>query len=118
MTAPLVYAPPPGNAQKPAKMPGPTKSQIHTAIAEKTGLTKKEVAAVFDALEAEIQKALKRGGEIVPLPGLVALKVKAKKAVPAGERMNPFTKEMKFYPAKAASKTVKATARKKLKDMV
>ena len=34
----------------------PTKSQIYTKIADDTGLTKKDVAAVFDSLSGQIKK--------------------------------------------------------------
>ena len=41
-------------AKAPAKKP-PTKTEIMSAIADSTGLTKKEVASVFDALQAEVK---------------------------------------------------------------
>ena len=40
----------------------PTKTQILTNIAETTELSKKDVAAVFDALSEEIAKAIGRNG--------------------------------------------------------
>ena len=36
----------------------PTKSQIYAQIADDTGLTKKDVAAVFDSLSGQIKKNL------------------------------------------------------------
>lgn len=36
----------------------PTKTEVYANIAEKTDLTKRQVAAVFDALNDEIEKAL------------------------------------------------------------
>ena len=41
-----------------------------------------------------------------------------KKAIPAGERRNPFTGQMQHFPAKPASKKVRATALKALKDLI
>jgi len=52
------------------------------------------------------------------VPGLMKLKVRVKKAQPAGMRKNPFTGEMKMAPAKPASRTVRIMAVKKLKDRV
>lgn len=96
-----------------------TKAQIMSELADKTGLTKKEVGAVFDALRDLIKRELgRRGpGEFV-VPDLLKLKVKKVKAVPAGMRKDPFTGEMRQMPAKPASKKVRATPLKKLKDLV
>lgn len=43
------------------------------------------------------------------VPGLVKLKLKDTPATPAGERMNPFTKQMANVAAKPASKKVKVS---------
>ena len=54
----------------------PTKTEVQSAIAEKTGLTKKEVASVFDALSEVIGKNLgRRGPKVFTIPGLVKFKV-------------------------------------------
>lgn len=103
-------------------MAGPkrmTKAQVIAEISEFSELDKKSVARVFDGLTELIKKQLgKRGpGEFV-IPGLLKLKTKVKKATPAGERRNPFTGQMQMMPAKPASRTVKATALKALKDLV
>ena len=45
-----------------------TKSQIVTALSEKTGLAKKEVNGFFDALAGVAYKEVKKAGEFV-LPG-------------------------------------------------
>lgn len=96
-----------------------TKAQIVSELADKSGLTKKEVTAVFESLRDLIKRELgKRGpGEFV-IPDLLKLKVKHVEAVPAGERLNPFTQKMVDRPAKPASKKVRATPLKKLKDLV
>lgn len=103
------------NAKKP-----PTKSQIFTKIAEDTGLTKKDVAAVFDSLNGQIKKNL--GGRGAPgiftLPGLLKMRVVKKPATKARKGINPFTGEEMMFKAKPASKTVKVAALKGLKDMV
>jgi len=96
-----------------------TKTQIAANIAEATGLTKKDVTAVFDALAGEIKRALApRGPGVFTIPGLIKITKKRVKARPAGVRKNPFTGEMKEYPAKPAHNTVRVRALKKLKDMV
>ena len=97
-----------------------TKAQIIGELSEKTGLAKKEVTNVFENLRELVKRELgKRNGpgEFV-IPDLIKLKVKKVKATPAGRRLNPFTKEMKDYPAKPASKKVRATPLKKLKDLI
>jgi nucleoid DNA-binding protein len=55
----------------------PTKTEIFNSISEATGLSKKDVAAVFDALTSEIGKALsKKGPGSFTLPGLAKIVVK------------------------------------------
>ena len=59
----------------------PTKTEILTRIAEATDLTKKQVAAVFDALADEIGQNLgRRGPGAFAIPGLLKIE---KKKVPA-----------------------------------
>ena len=96
-----------------------TKSQVVSELAELTELDKKSINRVFDGLTDIIKKQLgSRGpGEFV-IPGLLKLKTVKKKAIPAGERRNPFTGQMQHFPAKPASKKVRATALKALKDLI
>jgi len=95
----------------------PSKGQLYNALADATDLKRKDIAGVFDALSGEIKKSLRKHGAFT-IPGLCKLVVKKKPRVPAGERRNPFTGEVKWGPAKPASKTVKARPMKALKDMV
>lgn len=96
-----------------------TKTEVLNSLAESTGLTKKDVSRVFDELGELVSSQLsKKGPGVFTIPGLVKLKVRQKPAVPAGMRKNPFTGEMKHQPAKPASRAVKVTALKKLKDAV
>jgi nucleoid DNA-binding protein len=98
----------------------PTKSEIYTQIADDTGLTKKDVVAVFESLSGQIQQNL--GGRGAPgmftLPGLLKMRVVKKPATKARKGVNPFTGEEMMFKAKPASKTVKVAALKGLKDMV
>ena len=106
---------PAGTAKKP-----PTKSEIYAQIADDTGLTKKDVAAVFDSLSGQIKKNLGgRGGPgMFTVPGLLKMRVVKKPATKARKGVNPFTGEEMMFKAKPASKTVKVAALKGLKDMV
>ncbi|MBT8084295.1 MAG: DNA-binding protein [Woeseia sp.] len=98
----------------------PTKSEIYTRIADDTGLTKKDVGAVFDSLSAQIKKNLggRNGPGIFTVPGLLKMRVVKKPATKARKGVNPFTGEEMMFKAKPASKTVKVAALKGLKDMV
>lgn len=98
----------------------PTKSEILANIAEATGLNKKDVGAVFDALTSEIEKAVgKRGGPgQFTIPGLCKIVVKATPARKARLVRNPATGEMVMSKPKPASKSVKIRPLKAMKDMV
>lgn len=98
----------------------PTKTEIFNSIADATGLSKKDVAAVFDALTAEVKKSLgNRGSGAFTIPGLLKIQ---RKRIPARKAeknwLNPFTKEIQERPAKPASNKVKVLPLKGLKDMV
>ncbi len=103
------------NTKKP-----PTKTEIYAKIVEDTGLTRKDVVAVFESLSGQIQKNL--GGRGAPgifsIPGLLKLRVVKKPARKARMGVNPFTGEEMMFKAKPATKVVKATVLKGLKDMV
>jgi len=96
-----------------------SKSQIVTAVAEKSGLTKKQAAAALDAIDAVLVHQLgKKGpGEFI-LPGLLKLTVVKKPATPAHRGINPFTKEPMTYKAKPARKVVRVRPLKALKEAV
>jgi nucleoid DNA-binding protein len=90
-------------------------------IAEETGLTKKQVGAVLEALAAEIKKNLgNKGPGVFAIPGLVKIEKKKVPARPAQKNVpNPFKPgETMDRPAKPASVKVKVRALKNLKDMV
>ncbi len=101
-----------------AKKP-PTKSEILTSIADTTDLSRKEVQAVFTALEELIQKNLKTKVGMFSVPGLMKIKVVKKPATKERKGPNPFNKdEIITFKAKPARKVVKVLALKGLKDMV
>ena len=96
-----------------------TKTEILTALAEGTGLSKKDVASVFDELGTLIGKGLgKRGPGVFNVPGLMKVKVIRKPATKARKGINPFTKEETIFKAKPARNVVKVQPLKALKDMV
>lgn len=102
-------------ARDPSKML--SKSQLQGQLAEATGLSKKDVGSVIDALVAVSRKELRGVGKIKLFPGLI-LKKKETKARPARMARNPFTGEMGMQKAKPAGRTVRATIGKDLKEMV
>lgn len=95
----------------------PTKSEVFTAIAEKTDLTRKQVSSVIDALNEQAVKSLKKNG-MFTLPGLAKMVVKKKPATKARPGRNPFTGEEIMIKAKPASKTVRIRPIKALKEQV
>jgi DNA-binding protein HU-beta len=94
-----------------------TKGEFVEAIATQSGLEKKQVNAVLDALNEVVYKELKAENEVV-LPGLVKLTAVTKAAVPEREGINPFTKEKTMFKAKPARKVIKPRPLKALKDAV
>jgi nucleoid DNA-binding protein len=98
---------------------GATKSEILAGLAEETGLSKKDVQAVFDSLGKMVKQELsKKGPGVFTVPGLLKLKVVRKPATKARKGINPFTKEETVFKAKPARNIVKASPLKALKDMV
>ena len=97
-----------------------TKTEILNALAEGSGLTKKEVTAVLDELSALISKNLgKRGPGVFNMPGLLKIQVQRKPATKATTRPNPFKPgEMMQVAAKPARNVVKVRPLKALKEMV
>lgn len=101
-------------AAKPA-----TKSELFQALADDSGLTRKQVAAVFDSLSKLLKNHLgKKGPGIVTLPGLLKVKKVVKPATKARQGRNPATGEPMMIKAKPARTVVKALPLKLLKEMV
>ncbi len=96
-----------------------SKTEVLTAIAESTGLSKKQVGSVFDELSNLISRNLgKKGPGMFNVPGLMKIVVKHKPATKAHKGINPFTKEEQMFKAKPARNVVKIRPLKALKDMV
>src|SRR4051812_4212123 len=89
----------------------PSKSEILTNISKTTDISRKNVAAVFDALTRLIGKDLsKKGPGKFTVPGLMKITVIQKPAVPARKGINPFTKQEQMFKAKPARRIVKIRA--------
>ncbi len=96
-----------------------TKTEIISALAESTELTKQQVVSLLDGITELIGKNLGDDGPgVFTLPGLMKVSVVHKPATEEREGINPFTKEPTIFKAKPASKTVKLRPLKALKDMV
>ena len=93
-----------------------TKSEVYKAVADKTGLTRKQVVEVLDATTGIMVKEVKKTGSFNFI-GLMKMTLVKKPAVKGGKLVrNPFTGEMVKQKPKPASKTVKVRPMKKLKD--
>lgn len=101
---------------KPTKM---TKAGLISAIADNLGeeTSRKQVKAILETLTEIGYKELKKNG-IFTLPGFAKYVVVKRPARPAREGINPFTKEPTTFPAKPATKVVRARPVKALKDAI
>ena len=94
-----------------------SKTEFVEAIASESGLDKKQVNAVLDALSSVVYRELKADHEVM-IPGLLKLTSVKKPAVPEREGINPFTKEKTIFKAKPARTVIKPRPLKALKDAV
>ncbi len=97
-----------------------TKTQILAALAEETGLTKKDVASVFSANAILIARHLKKRGSgeyTIPDSGVKVRRIK-KPARKSRMGRNPATGEEIKIAAKPASTVVKVAALKALKETI
>ena len=96
-----------------------SKSEVVSGISDVTGLTKKQVSSVFEAMTGQIKKSLGRNGSgTYMVPGLMKVSVVRKPATKARKGINPFTGEETMFKAKPARNVVKIRPLKNLKDMV
>jgi DNA-binding protein HU-beta len=94
-----------------------SKTELVQEIATQSGLERKQVNAVLDALNSVVYRELKAQNEVV-IPGLLKLTSVTKPAVPEREGINPFTKEPTTFKAKPARTVIKPRPLKALKDAV
>ena len=109
------------NASRLAAIPTKqTKLQVITAIAEETGLNRKDVTAVFSSLSSLITRHVQRRGSgefVIPDSGVKIRRVK-KPRTKARMGRNPATGEAIKIAAKPATTVVKVSALKALKDKI
>lgn len=96
-----------------------SKGEFYRAIAENSGLSRQQVARVFEVMVAIMEKDLSKSGPgMVNVPGMMRVMVKRMPATKAREGINPFTKEPTTFKAKPARNVVKVRALKGLKALV
>lgn len=107
-------------AKKTAAGKAPSKTEVLNNLAETTGLSKKDINSVLEALTGEIEKNIaKKGGPgMFAIPGLCKIVVKNKPALPRRQVRKPGTNEMVWADPKPASRAVRVRPLKALKDMV
>ena len=96
-----------------------SKSAMFQSLAEATGLSRKQIATVFDELTNLIKRDVgKKGLGVFALPGLLKIKRVNKPATKARQGRNPATGEAMMIKAKPARTVVRAQPLKSLKEMV
>jgi nucleoid DNA-binding protein len=96
-----------------------TKSAVFQELAAETGLSKKEVVQVFDALSELIKREVgKKGPGQFTLPGLLKITLRRRPATKARPGRNPATGEAITIPAKPARNTLRARVLKPLQELV
>jgi nucleoid DNA-binding protein len=96
-----------------------TKTEVINALAESSGVARKDVSNLIAKLTELIGKEIgKKGPQVFNVPGLMKITVITKPATKATQRPNPFKPgEMMTVKAKPARKVVKIRALKALKDL-
>jgi nucleoid DNA-binding protein len=96
-----------------------SKSTMYQSLADATGLSRKQIASVFDELTNLIKRDVgKKGPGVFALPGLLKIKRVTKPATKARQGRNPATGEPMMIKAKPARTVVRAQPLKSLKEMV
>ena len=93
------------------------KTQLISAVSEKTGYPRKEVVDVMQVMQDTIGNAL-QARDNVTISGFASFKVQDVAAKPKRKGIDPFTKEERVFQAKPASVRVKVTTLKAFKDKV
>lgn len=96
-----------------------SKTEVLTALAESTGLSKKDISNVFAQLSELIGKEIgKKGPGVFNVPGLMKIHVVRKPATKPTTRPNPFKPgESMVVKAKPARNVVKVRPLKSLKEL-
>ncbi len=95
-----------------------TKAQLYAHIAESTGISRKDVNAVFEELTNVIGRHVKKNGVgQFKLAGIMKVKVVRKPATKSRKGINPFNGQEMTFKAKPARNVVKVQALKALKEL-
>ncbi len=114
-------------APKPAKITASPKqrkkTEMFTVIADNVGISRKQVAGVFDVLgrmmAADLAKPQPDKNKVFVVPGMMKVAAIHKPATKAAQKPNPFKPgEMMTVKAKAARTVIKIRPLKGLKAMV
>ena len=99
-----------------------SKGEVYKVLGEQTGLHRRQVAGVFEALgkvmSVDLAKPSQDKPKVFQVPGLMKVTARYKPAQPARKGIDPFTKQEKMFKAKPASTQLKIRALKALKAMV
>lgn len=96
-----------------------SKGEVYRTLAEQSGVTRAQVARMFDVMTAMIEKDLGRSGPgVFNVPGMMKVLVQRKPATKARKGVNPFTGEEMMFKAKPARNVVKVRPLKGLKGLV
>lgn len=108
---------PSSGSYKPNKGRKLTKSKLVRKVAEAGGVEAKEVRAALQGLQTVVAKQLGPGGSgEVTIPGIAKLKRKNVKAKKRRKGTNPFTGEEQWFKAKPATRKVRATILKPVRE--
>lgn len=110
-------------APKPAKITGApklrSKSEVYSILADHNGLSRKQIAGVFETMASVIAADLKGKAGIFAVPGLMKIACIRKPATKGGMKPNPFKPgEMMEVKPKPARNVIKVRPLKALKAMV
>jgi nucleoid DNA-binding protein len=103
--------------KQPKKPLTPTQFKKEFAVA--CGLSADQVEKVVAGLTKIMKQQLgKRGAGTLTLFGLIKLRTRRRRAIPARQGIHPITKQVLMFPARAAKTLVRARALKQLLDLV
>lgn len=113
-------------AAKPPKITASSKvrkkGELYTLIADHVGISRKQVAGVFETMgavmAADLAKPTAGTPKVFVVPGLMKVTSKYKPATRERKGIDPFTKQEKVFKAKPASTAIKIRPLKGLKAMV
>jgi nucleoid DNA-binding protein len=96
-----------------------SKAEVLSALAERAGLSKQDIAGFLEALGGLIRRELgPKGPGIFKIPDLVKLTATRRPGVRARQAINPFTRQPMMIAARPPKTIVRARPLKPLRDAV